>query len=68
MNPTLWRGADPSKGELAQPGDKDDERDERCVAIKDVGNSQQGVDSFVCDPDDVNKYMKDYAICIRPIG
>ena len=47
-----------------QPEDKDDERDERCVAIKDVGNPDQGHDPFPCDPDDTNNYMKHYAICL----
>ncbi len=51
MSASLWR-AD-------QPGDKTDERDERCCALKDVHLYNQ-LDDFPCDGD---QYKKHFAIC-----
>ena len=51
MPPELWR-----KG---QPGDKDDTRDEMCVARKKPGNQEiQGVDDYQCE-----EGMKHYVVC-----
>ncbi len=53
----LWRtksGEEPRD----QPGDKLDERDERCVALKDV--SLDRLDSFACSGNEIKKH---YTIC-----
>ncbi len=59
----LWRNADPGSGENDQPFDKDDERDERCMAIKNLDDPR--MDSFPCDTGPDGAYMMHYAICLR---
>ncbi len=63
LDPALWRPADPVTGELAQPGDKTDARDERCAALKNVGSQNIGADSYSCTAGPDGAYMKHYALC-----
>ena len=62
----LWRKKDQSTGEERdQPGDKWDERDERCVALKNIQDPDQGLDSFSCQPAPNAQYVMHYALCVR---
>ncbi len=57
LNHDLWR--EPNEHETrAQPGDKEDERDEQCTALKDVGGAEASLDSFHC-----TQHMRHYSIC-----
>ncbi len=63
LNHDLWRQASAVE-ERAQPGDKDDERDEQCTALKNVASPEQGLDSYPC-----SAYQLHYAVCVKlPIG
>ena len=61
----MWRLGDPAVGEPNQPGDKDDERDERCVALKNVDRPELGFDSYSCSTTPEQNYVMHYAICAR---
>ena len=66
VSSTFWRGADLKKkpAEPAQPGDKDDVRDEQCVVIRDLDAPLAGLDSYAC-----SGYMLHSSICYKmPIG
>ncbi len=53
----LWR--EPNEHETrGQPGDKEDERDEQCTALKNVGGAEAALDSFHC-----TQHMRHYSVC-----
>ncbi len=63
LNHDLWREANRWEAR-GQPGDKDDERDEQCTVLKDVGSPEAGLDSFHC-----SQYMLHFSVCVKkPTG